>query len=138
MNIHYDCPHEPLFSKTIDLLGMFDLSQCVRDPSHVRGHIIDWLVCRTDDSVVQSTTMTSAIATDHSCVMATLDASVPHTPPVSVTVRNLRAIDRPAFCVDVNDELSVFPSVAAGNLDRALRDVLKVHTPAMQSPPLSL
>ena len=114
----------------LDLLDMFDLSQCVRDPTHVKGHTIDWLICRCDDNVLQSTTVSSAITTDHCCVMARLNAVVPRTPPIFATVCNVRAVDRTAFCDDVKSKLSDLPSVVAGDLDNALRDVLDVHAPA--------
>lgn len=132
VNVHYDCPQQPLTAKTLDILATFDFKQCVSEATHVKGHTIDWIAHRSDDSIVHRTVVTQAITTDHYCVMARLSARIPHLQPLVITARNIRAIDREALKADLHQRLSVLPSPSADDLDCVLRDVLDSHAPATQ------
>jgi endonuclease/exonuclease/phosphatase (EEP) superfamily protein YafD len=68
-NYHFDVPSGTYTSKIIDMLNMFDLSQHVAGPTHVRGHTVDWVLSRNDnDSLVKSCTVLHTLASDHFCV----------------------------------------------------------------------
>ena len=87
---------------------------------------------RSDDSFVRSTSVTSAIASDHLCVISHLNVTVPRPPPSFVMARNIRAVDRKALKDDLQDCLSGLQSLSAGDLYSHLRCVLDKHAPATQ------
>ena len=66
-NVHCDCLQNSTTARAMDLLFRFNLTQSVFQATHDKGHILDWLVHRSDDSIVRSTSVTSAIASDHLC-----------------------------------------------------------------------
>ena len=76
----------------MDLLFLFNLTQSVSEATHEKGHILDWLVHRSNDSIMRSTSVTSAIASDHLFVISHLVVSVPRPPPSFVMKRNIRAV----------------------------------------------
>ena len=132
VNVHYDSPQHPLTAKTLDLLAIFDFEQCVPEATHVKGHILDWIAHRSDDSIVHRTVVSRAIATDHYCVMARLAVRIPRLQPLVITARNIRAIDREALKADLHQRLIVLPSPSASDLDCMLREALDSHAPATQ------
>ena len=105
-NVHYDCPQNSTTARAMDLPFHFNLTQSVSQATHEKGHILDWLVHRSDDSIVRSTSVTSAIASDHLCVISHLHVTVPRPPPSFVMARNIRAIDRTALKDDLQGCLS--------------------------------
>ena len=74
------------------LFFQFNLTQSVSQATHEKGYILDWLVHRSDDSMVRSTSVTSAIASDHLFVISHLVVSVPRPPPSFVMNCNIRAV----------------------------------------------
>ncbi|WP_419615364.1 endonuclease/exonuclease/phosphatase family protein, partial [Thiolapillus sp.] len=131
-NFHYDCPLNPYTSRLNDLLSMFDLQQSVNSPTHKRGHILDWFVHRPADGLLLSTEVSQAISSDHFCVLAYLDVTIPQSPPTFVEARNIRAVHRPTLKEDLRSHLSALSSPSAVELDSTLRTVLDKHAPATQ------
>ena len=43
----------------MDLLTTFNLTQAVSQPTHDKGHILDWLLHTSDDHLVQSTSVSN-------------------------------------------------------------------------------
>ncbi|WP_419608159.1 hypothetical protein, partial [Thiolapillus sp.] len=111
---------------------MFDLQQSVNSPTHKRGHILDWFVHRPADGLLLSTEVSQAISSDHFCVLAYLDVTIPQSPPTFVEARNIRAVHRPTLKEDLRSHLSALSSPSAVELDSTLRTVLDKHAPATQ------
>ena len=126
-NFHYDRPNDMYTSKLIELLHMFSMSQLVRQPTHVRGHTLDWVVCRGDCETVKSTSVTDAIQSDHYCVMTRLRMSIPPPATICRSVRNIRGIDRYAFKDDIRRCLLDVHD--AQQLNTCLQSVLDHHAP---------
>ena len=80
-NVHCDCPQNSTTARAMDLLFQFTLTQSVARVSLEKWHILDWLVHRSDDNIVWSTSVTSAVASDHLCVISHFSISVPGPPP---------------------------------------------------------
>ena len=129
-NVHCDCLQNSTTARAMDLPFQLNLTQSVSQATREKGHILDWLVHRSDDSIVRSTSVTSAIASDHFCVISYLNGTVPRPPPSFVMARNVRAIDRTALKDNLLDCLSGLQSLSAGDLDSHLRCVLDKHAPA--------
>ena len=60
----------------MDLLTTFSLTQAVSQPTHDKGHILDWLLHTSDNHLVQSTSVSHCIASDHACVICHLNIAV--------------------------------------------------------------
>jgi len=105
-NVHYDNPLNPTTSRVMDLLTTFNLTQTVSQPTHDKGHILDWLLHTSDEHLVQSTSVSHSIASDHACVNCHLNIAVPPSRPTYIMTRNIRAIDRAALKADLAARLS--------------------------------
>ena len=131
INIHYDCPNSPLTAKTLDILQMYNLKQMVTEPTHRRGHTIDWVLVRPDEQVHRSSNVSDSLESDHFCVMSVFDVTVANSSPVYQSVRNIRSIDRTAFVADLEAELAgMCDSLSADQYNAILRSVLDNHAPA--------
>ena len=97
----------------MDLLTTFNLTQAVSQPTHDKGHILDWLLHTSDDHLVLSTSVSHSIASDHACVIGHLNIAVPPSRPTYVMTRNIRAIDRAALTADLATRLSHLPCPSA-------------------------
>ena len=111
---------------------MFDLQQSMNSPTHKRGHILDWFVHRPTDGILLSSEVLQAISSDHFCVLAYLDVTIPQSPPTFVEAHNIRAIQRPALKKHLRSHLSALSCPSAVDLDSTLRTVLDKHAPATQ------
>lgn len=52
VNFHFDYPCEPSTAKVIDILDVLSFSQSVVQPTHDQGHIIDWVMYRSEDDIL--------------------------------------------------------------------------------------
>ena len=111
-NVHYN-PLNPTTSRVMDLLTTFNLTQAVSQPTHDKGHILDWLLHTSDDHLVQSTSVSHSIASDHACVICHLNIAVPPSRPTYVMTRNIRAVDRAALKANSAARLSHLPCPSA-------------------------
>ena len=82
MNAHSDSPNNPCTAKLLNSLDMFSFSQAVNEPTHERGHILDWVMFRPEDNVLCSTSVTKSINSDQFCVVCKLCVAVPPNPAV--------------------------------------------------------
>ena len=103
---------------------MFDQQHSVNSPTHKRGHILDWFVHRAADGLLLSTEVPQAISSDHFCVPAHLDVTIPQSPPTFVEARNIRAIHRSTLKEDLRSHLSALSCPSAVDLDSTLRTCL--------------
>ena len=109
---------------------MFDLQQSVNSPTHKRGHLLYWFVHMPTDGLLLSTEVSQVISSDHFCVLAYLDVTIPQSPPSFVEARNIRAIHPPTLKEDLRSHLSALSCPSAVDLDSTLRTVLDKHAPA--------
>ena len=70
-NIHVCCRSRPLVTDFLNLIESFNLVQCVKDPTHEKGHILD-LVLSYDLSVSVNEICESACIFDHLPVLFTV------------------------------------------------------------------
>ena len=111
---------------------MFDLIQVVDKPTHVKGHILDVIIVRTDSNYLTYHQVTDLLESDHFCITAYLNVRRPSPQKVFKTVRNIKAIDRDAFDLDLLQRLSAIQDLSAETLDSCLRSLLDQHAPATQ------
>ena len=129
MNVHFDFPKNPCTAKLLSYLDMFSFSQAVNEPTHERGHTLDWVMFRSEDNVLRSASVTHSIASDHYCVVCGLCIAVPSDPAVYRESRNIRAIDRPAFRADLNRLVCPELCPLIDNSTKTFDSVLERHAP---------
>ena len=54
MNIHFDNPLQSLTYQTLSTLSLYGLVQVINEPTHRCGHIIDWVIVRPDDDIIEN------------------------------------------------------------------------------------
>eukprot|EP00745_Piridium_sociabile_P024049 TRINITY_DN37831_c0_g1_i1.p1 TRINITY_DN37831_c0_g1~~TRINITY_DN37831_c0_g1_i1.p1 ORF type:complete len:169 (+),score=20.69 TRINITY_DN37831_c0_g1_i1:3-509(+) len=111
------------------MLNMFGLSQSVCQPTHKRGRIIDCVLFRPQDNVVQSTSLTQELSSDHLCVVCDLHVEASPAPVIYKEARNLRALDIAVFKQDLRTTVSPTLCPSIEQLDSTLRAVLDRHAP---------
>ena len=90
-NVHFDdhITSEPIRT----LLESFNLTQHVHSPTHQTGHILDLVVCHTDDNFITSVAVHPDSLSDHHRIELTLSALKPAVKTVMIAKRNFRNIE---------------------------------------------
>ena len=129
MNIHFDNPLQSLTKQTLNTLSLYSLVQVINKPTHRCGHIIDWVIVRSDDDIHRKSTVTDSLESDHYCTKSYFNISVSKPSTLYRTVRNIANIDRPSFIAELSS-VSEFSSVENSNqFCYFLRTVLDKHAP---------
>ena len=101
-NSHFDDDSDPQVAKLKTMLGDNNLTQLVNVSTHKHGHILDWVVVRSDgnrmsfDGVIDYPDLS-----DHKVVVCSLATACPQASKRLVTSRNIRAISASAVQSDV-------------------------------------
>ena len=92
-NYHFDCTSCPHVKQLQTLFSDNCLTQLIHDPTHCRGHILDWMVVRENNGSVSQCNVLSTSFSDHDAIvgLTALDNSLTHCRVVSS--RNLRKIN---------------------------------------------
>ena len=126
-NFPFNRPNEGYTSELLGLLDTFGLEQAVKDSTHKKGNIVDWVVHRTVDNILKSCLVDNNLASDHFAVVCSLDVFKPPVPKCYKEVRKLKAIDLDDFKSDLVSSLPCEPS--ALQLTSTLRATLDKHAP---------
>ena len=107
------------------LLSDYGLSQLVTVPTHRRGHILDWVVVRSEGSLLSvDSVQDCAGLSDHHAVVCSLAVSRPPPRTKLVTSRHVRAVCLSDF---QNDVKAFAESTSAPLADRDLGDLVTVY-----------
>ena len=82
-NIHIDNSLSPVSRQFLSLIDSFDISQHVREPTHILGHSLDLVLSRTRDSVIVNCYVADPVS-DHLSVHWFIKAHRPSRPSRSV------------------------------------------------------
>ena len=84
-------------------------------PTHKHGHVLDWVLHREDDDILQSTAIDHSHTSDHNCILIRLNScSQPRRQLCAcVETRNIASIDLAAFEADLNSGLQPSSSITA-------------------------
>ena len=63
--IHFDNPLQSLTKQSLTTLSLYNLVQVNNKPTHMCGHIIDWVVVRPDDDIHKKSTVADSLESDH-------------------------------------------------------------------------
>ena len=91
------------------------------------GHILDWIIHRQSDDLLQSTIVSHLLTSDHISVTCTLRFKIPKDPPVYKSTRKLKAINREAFKEEMERVVSQSPALT--QLTEFLKFLLDKYAP---------
>ena len=98
MNFDWDEPDNRHTHLLVQLLESAHLLQHVMAPTHKNGHILDWILSRSDKDVfVESVSVEDQQMSDHFLVWCTTNMERPAVPMKKIQARNLRGIDMDVF-----------------------------------------
>ena len=135
INIHYDNPDSYDTKHICSSLSHRNMTQHISEPTQQAGHILDWIMSRqhanpaTGNSLILSTSLTSALPSDHSAILCSLDISPPTRTKHTVTRRNLKSINLDTFSSDASRLLSEKSQNLTEHFDTTLRHLLDTHAP---------
>ena len=127
MNIHFNNPLQSLTK--LSTLSLYSLVQFINKLSHRCGHVIDWVIIRTDDDIHEKSTVTESLESDHYCTKSYFNVSVIKPSTLFRTVRNIAIIDRPSFITVASSVSEVSSVVEANKFCDSLRNVMDKHAP---------
>ena len=136
INVHYDNPDSYDTKHICSSLSHHNMTQHISEPTQQAGHILDWIMSRqhanpaTGNSLILSTSLTSALPSDHSAILCSVDISPPTRTKHTVTRRNLKSINLDTFSSDASRLLSEKSQNLTEHFDTTLRHLLDTHAPA--------
>ena len=98
----------------------------MREPTHRRGHILDWLHAPVWSTLIHDIAVSENAFSDHSTLSCSLDISRPPRQKHVVTSRNLKSLDSDRFKSDVK---AMGHSVLSECAEVDLVDVYNIHAP---------
>ena len=126
-NFQHDCDHKMSLMRGV--FTQFDLEQCVRDPTHKSCYVLDWVLQRQCDPLLQSVSVQSVFTSDHMSIVCTMNISKPKCPPTVMFRRWLKAIDTDGFHADLSHILTKHPDMTVIELKALLASPLDKHVP---------
>ena len=108
---------------------MFDLMQTVDKPTHICGHILNWILHRRNDDILQTTHVSHQLTSDHFIIVCDLDLFVPSPPPTFICKRKLTSINNCILMQDIKQCLDSAVMFTAVQLDSVLPSLLDKHAP---------
>ena len=99
-NFHMDKPNDPDTRRFVQLYNPLGFDQFVTEPTHVKGHILDIVLCRAR-TLVTSVNVDNLCMSDHVLLTIGTDLSRPRVPRKVVKCRNVKSIDRSLFRADI-------------------------------------
>ena len=114
MDIHFDNPLQLLTKQTLTALSLHSPVQVINKPTHRCGHIIAWVIVRSDNDVHKKSTVADSLESDHYCTKSYFNVSVSKPSTLYSTVRNIANIDRQSFIAELSS-VSEFSSVEKAN-----------------------
>ncbi|XP_038074801.1 uncharacterized protein LOC119742706 [Patiria miniata] len=116
-NLHIDAPSRSDVCQFMSSVSAVGFKQFVSSPTHRSGHILDLVLSRQDDNLVQSCSVNENLLSDHH-VCCNLQISKPTYPDTVRTMRNFRNIDVPSFTKDIADAIE--PCFHSSNLNQLI------------------
>ena len=105
----------------------------MRQPTHRRGHILDWLAAPEGSTLIHDVAVSKNAFTDHETLSFSPDIIRPQRQKHFVTPRNLKCLDSDRFHSGVkaicNSVLSESAEIDLGTYNISLRQVLDNYTP---------
>ena len=121
-NFHIDNHTYASAVKFIELLQTFDHTQRVKQTTRVGSHILDFIITKSEDSIVRHISVIDPVLSDHYAVCCKVLLSKPPVQKKETAYRSLKCIDFARFREDIknldlldNDIASIADLVEAYN-----------------------
>ena len=83
LNFHLDSENDYNANRFMDIITSLNFKQLVTAPTHNHGHILDVVITREDDDLIQEVTVLDMVS-DHCLIKCSL--GIPKLPPISKTI----------------------------------------------------
>ena len=100
-NYHFDSTSCPYVKQLQTLFSDNCLTQLIHDPTHCRGHILDWMVVRENNGSVSQCNVLSTSFSDHDAIVGLTALNSSLTDCRVVSSRNLRKINSAEMEADI-------------------------------------
>ena len=137
INLHVDIPSKPEVSHYLALLLQHELCQVVDKPTHKRGHILDHVICHSDDNLlIDCKVLPNRYGSDHRMHM--IECKINKVKPCperkTIKMRNFKDLDLEAFKADLSRELCDLvllsdPDKQSEQYNIRVRSILDKHCP---------
>ena len=114
---------------TLTTLSLHNLVQFINQPTHISGHIIDWVIVRPDDDIHKKSTATNSLESDHYCIKSYINVSISEPSTLHTTDRNMANIGRPSCIAELSSVSELSPVEKANQYCDFLRTVLDKRAP---------
>ena len=133
-NFHLDVGGDVDAAKFADLLETICLTQHVRSPTHIQGHILDLVITRNSDNIIKGRPISDRYISDHCSVLCSLSVPRPSPTVKHISFRKLKTLDLTAFKDDIA-RIGLFndadPEKLVDLYNNTLRLLLDRHAPIM-------
>ena len=82
-----------------------NLIQIINTPTHRHNHILDWLIVRDYDHLVQDISVLDTAFSDHNVISFIIDTTKPKPRKKVITLRNLKSLNHEIFSSRVKNDL---------------------------------
>jgi len=132
-NIHWDSHSNADTKNLSDILQSANLTQHVTERTHKHGHILDLVISRDDDNLINEVSVSSMLS-DHFLVNIDVSLQKPSVPTKTMSYRKYRSIDKDAFANDLRaSHLIIDPPNDLDQLvdlyNNTLIDLIDKHAP---------
>ena len=133
-NIHVDVSDDPNTNRCLDLLESMGLQQHVYQPTHEMGHILDLIITRKSDTVLDSPPTPHHLFSDHLSVLCNLKQKNTSFPVKEVVYRDVKHVNIDSLkhdlyssmiCVDTPEGLEELTEC----YKTSLADTFNTHAP---------
>ena len=134
-NFHLDVSGDVDAAKFADLLESMCLTQHVRSPTHIQGHILDLVITRNSENIIKGRPISDRYISDHCSVLCSLSVPRPSPTVKHISFRKLKTLDLTAFKDDIA-RIDLFSNAAdpeklVDSYNNTLRLLLDRHAPIM-------
>ena len=104
-NIHVNVPHDPDSANLLDLLQFVGLQQHITEPTHIQDHILDLIITRSSDNIINGTPVIDHFISNHASVYCTLLPDKPSLTTKNVAYRKLNSVELESLKRDLSVSL---------------------------------
>ena len=132
MNLHFDSPHETYVKQMCNSLNIRNLFQLVHEPTHIKGHTLDWLITN-DASFISNIYVKDHAISDHFTITCSVNIDKPAVVKKVISSRHLKVINRSDFREDLKKCNIVVgnmsPNIMSHAYDHVLTQLIDRHAP---------
>ena len=133
-NVHLDVSGNADTIAFADLLESLCLTQHVKSPVPVIGHIVDLIITRSSDNIIKGTPSPDSFLSDHCSILCCLNVTKVLATVKQISFRKLKSLDLVAFKNDVaSSDLYNITSTDCNEVaelyNNCMRSILDRHAP---------